>query len=279
MAQLLVLRFPFETVRKGERAEPCSTSTKSMNSIRILTSIAATVVIIFAHSSAYASFHTWKVNEIYSNADGSVQFIEMKESSGFNGQDLLPGHTITCTGPLGTTTFSFPSNLPSNITANKFFIIGTSNLASIPGGLTPDYVFTNAGPFLSLNNGSINFASGFDVVTYTNLPADGSGGMIRSGGLIAVTTNSPANFGGGSNSIVPLRFISNARTGSNFVVTFATATGTNGTAGPNYAVETTNVLGGVNWSTLTNLTGNGTVRTITNSINPSSNQFFRLRVP
>lgn len=244
-----------------------------------LPQILAALIICSVVPSLHAAFHTWKVNEIYSNADGSVQFIEMKESQGANNQDALPGHSITCTGPLGTTTFNFPSNLSSSTTSNKFFIIGTSNLVSIPGGLTPDYVFTNSGPFLSLNSGSINFASGFDVVTYTNLPSDGSGAMIRSGGLIAVTTNSPANFGGGSNSIVPLRFLSNARAGSNFIVTFATATGTNGAAGPNYALQTTSALGGTNWITLTNLSGNGSVRTITNSISASSNQFFRLRVP
>ncbi len=237
--------------------------------------------MFFANSFAYAAFHTWKVNEIYSNADGSVQFIEMKESAGANGQNALPGHAITCTGPLGTTTFNFPSNLPSTSTSNRVFIIGTSNLTSIPGGLTPDYVFTNSGPFLSLvGGGFINFAGGFDTVTYTNLPTDGSGAMIRSGAnLIVVTTNSPVNFRGGSNSIVPLRFLSTARNGNNFVVTFATATGTNGTAGPNYALQTTNALGGTNWSTLTNLTGDGAVRTITNSINTTSNQFFRLRSP
>ncbi len=252
-----------------------------MNSIRFLTGMAASALIFFPHASAYASFHTWKVNEIYSNADGSVQFIEMKESSGANFQNALPGHTITCTGPLGTKTFSFPSNLPSTATANKFFIIGTSNLVSIPGGLTPDYVFTNTGPFLSLDGGGfLNFSGGFDTVTYTNLPVDGSGALIRSGAsLIPVATNSPLNFRAVSNSIVPLRFLSTAQSGSNFVVTFATATGTNGTTGPSYALQTTNALGGTNWVTLTNLTGNGTVRSITNSISPNAIQVFRLRVP
>ncbi|MDQ6630141.1 MAG: hypothetical protein M3Y82_00090 [Verrucomicrobiota bacterium] len=249
-----------------------------MNSNRFLASIAAIAVILLTNSSAYAAFHTWKVNEIYSNADGSVQFIEMKEASGFNGQNLLSGHSITCTGPAGTTTFNF-SNLASSTTANKFFLIGTSNLVSVPGGLTPDFVFTNPGPFLSLNSGSINFA-GVDVITYTNLPANGSGAITRSGStLIATTNNSPVNFGGASNSIVPVRFLYNARSGNDFVVTFATATGTNGTAGPNYALQTTNVLCGINWNTVTNLTGNGAVRTITNSINANGNLFFRLRVP
>lgn len=243
-------------------------------------SIAVILLALGAALSAYGSFHTWKVNEIYSNADGSVQFIELKESSAANNQHQLPGHSIVCTGAGVTNTFNFPANLPSTATANKFFIIGTSNLAVMPGGLKPDYLFTNAGPFLSLTTGTINFASGFDIVNYTNPPSDGSGAMIRSGAtMIAVTTNQPISFAPATNSLVPLRISSIAQSGTDVVLTFATATGTNGTAGPNYAVQSTNALGGTDWSTLTNLTGNGTIRSVTNPIGPDPAQFFRLRVP
>jgi len=230
--------------------------------------------------SAQAAFHTWNVNEIYSNADGSVQFIEMREGDGFDGQHFLPGHSISCTSAEGTRTFTFPSNLPSAATANKFFVIGTSNLASMPGGLKPDYVFTNAGPFLSLTGGTLNFASGFDVVSYTNPPTDGSGAMIRSGGsMIAVTTNQPVNFSQATNSLVPLRFLSIVLDGSEIIVTFDTATGTNGTAGPTYTLQATNALGGAAWSTFTNITGDGAIHSITHPVGPEPSQFFRLRVP
>ncbi len=250
-----------------------------MKSLTLLRKSTAALTFTVA-MSAHGSFHTWKINEIYSNADGSVQFIELKESSGFNGQDFLPGHSITCTGPDGTKTFNFPANLPNNLTANKYFIIGTSNLAAMPGGLKPDYMFTNAGPFLSLTTGTVNFASGFDIVNYTNPPTDGSGAMIRSGAnLIAVTTNGPVNFGGAFNSLVPLRFTSIVQNGGDVVLTFPTATGTNGTVGLNYAVQSTNALGGPAWTTFTNLTGNGTLRSITNPIGTDPVQLFRLRVP
>jgi hypothetical protein len=229
--------------------------------------------------SAAGSFHTWKVNEIYSNPDGSVQFIELREASGLDNQHLLPGHSITCTGPGGTTTFNFPANLPSSTTANKFFIIGTSNLVSMPGGLKPDYMFTNAGPFLSLTTGSINFA-GQDSVNYTNPPTDGKGAMIRSGAnMIPVATNGPVNFVGAFNFLVPLKFFPSERPGNDLVISFATATGTNGTAGPNYAVQTNGVPNGTGWGTLTNIAGNGNVHSLTNPIGEVPAQFFRLRVP
>ena len=226
-----------------------------------------------------ASFHTWKVNEIYSNADGSVQFIELKESSGLNNQHLLPGHSITCAGAGITNAFNFPVNLPSTATANKFFVIGTSNLASMPGGLKPDYMFTNTGPFLSLTIGTINFG-GVDTIAYTNPPTDGSGSMIRSGAaLVAVGTNQPISFAPATNSLVPLRFTSIVQSGSDVVLSFRTATGTNGSAGPNYALQSTNTLGGSAWTSLTNVAGNGSLRTITIPIGSAPSEFFRLRVP
>jgi hypothetical protein len=227
---------------------------------------------------ARATFHLWTVNEIYSNADGSVQFIELHESSTINGEDLLAGHFIRCTSGLLTNTFIFPTNLPSTITAGKCFVIGTANLAALPGGVTPDYVFTNAVPFLLSGNGTINYA-GVDTVSYTSLPSDGVGSQVRSGAnMVFSVTNSPQNFAGRSNSIVPVRLSSAISSGPNVLVTFPTATGPNGAAGLQYEVLTNGILGDVNWAALTNVIGDGTAKTVTIPIS-APQLFFRLRVP
>jgi hypothetical protein len=227
---------------------------------------------------AHATFHTWKVSEIYSSADGAVQFIELHESLGFNGENLLATHFIRCISGSATNTFIFPANLPSTLTANKTFVIGTANLSTVPGGVTPDYVFTNAAPFLFPGSGTIEYA-GFDSVAYAALPADGTASLVRSGtGMVFSPTNSPANFGGGSNSIVPVRFSSVARSGTNVVLTFPTATGTNRTTGPQYEVQTNHTLGSANWGSFTNVTGDGTAKSVAIPIGPPW-QFFRLRVP
>ena len=229
-------------------------------------------------NQARATFHLWTVNEIYSNADGSVQFIELHESSTINGEDLLAGHFIRCTSGLLTNTFIFPTNLPSTITAGKCFVIGTANLASLPGGVTPDYVFTNAVPFLFSGNGTINYA-GVDVVNYTNLPADGAGSLVRSGtAMVFSVTNSPQNFAGESNSIVPVRLSTAVSSGPNILLTFPTASGPNGTAGPQYEVLTNGTLGDTNWAAFTNVTGDGTANTVAIPIS-APQLFFRLRVP
>ena len=230
-------------------------------------------------ASACASFHAWRFAEIYSSADGSVQFIELHESLGFSGQNALSGHTLTCSSALGTHTYTFSINALSTDTANKDFLIAFANLSNTPGGVKPDYAFTNAAPFLFANSGTLNFA-GVDLVSYTNLPTDGRSGMIRSGStFVAVATNSPRNFSGVSNSIVPVRFTAQTVSGGSFVVSFSTATGTNGTIGPNYAVEAKSAVDSTNWSTVTNVTGNGTIKTVAFPFSPFSNMFFRLRVP
>lgn len=39
--------------------------------------------------AAFANFHTFIINEIYSNADGTIQFIELREAQGATGQNFL----------------------------------------------------------------------------------------------------------------------------------------------------------------------------------------------
>ena len=242
----------------------------------------AGAALLLSMNQAPAAFHLWRITEVYSSADGSVQFVEFTNNNSFGGQNALNGLTITCSGSQGTHTYTFPANLPSSGTQNRAFVIGTTNLALVPGGVPPDYVF-NSAPFLFLDNGAantINYASGTDSVAYTNLPSDGSSSLVRSGsGLMLSSTNSARNFANGSNTIVPLRFSSSAKSGTNALLTFATATGTNGTAGPNYAVQTNASLSSVNWGTLTNVAGNGATKTVSDSLAAASVRFYRLRVP
>ena len=80
---------------------------------------------------AHATFHLYQINELYSNADGSVQFIELHEAFGANGQNFLAGHIISVTqGPM-THSFTFPTNLPSSNTANTKVLIATPGFAGL----------------------------------------------------------------------------------------------------------------------------------------------------
>jgi hypothetical protein len=143
---------------------------------------------------ASASFHTFRVNELYSNASGSVQFIELLEAFGANGQQFLSGHTLRVTQGSTVHTFTFPNDLPSGTTAGKHVLIATSAFAAL-GIVTPDYIVP-AG-FLFTNGATVDYA-GVDSVTYGALPVDGVSSLDRNG---TTGVNSPTNFAGQSGSI------------------------------------------------------------------------------
>jgi len=156
--------------------------------------------LVVSAGTAHATFHLWQLNEIYSNADGTVQFIELIALAG--GQQFLTGHTITSSqvevvpGPYGepssqvatTNSFRFPSDLPGD-TQGKTFLIGTTGFAAL-GLVSPDYIVPNG--FLFTPDGSVNFA-GVDSVSWTALPVDGVMSIDR---FRAMAINSPTNFAG-----------------------------------------------------------------------------------
>lgn len=159
----------------------------------LLTRAWSTVLLAAICSSANATFHLWAISEIYSNADGSVQFVELATS--FGNQQFITGHAITSTQGATTRSFTFPSDLAGDST-NKTFLIGTAGFAAL-GVVTPDYVVPNG--FLFTSNGVVNFA-GVDSVSYAALPTDGIFSIDRNG---VPGVNSPRNFAGATGTIVP----------------------------------------------------------------------------
>ena len=96
---------------------------------------------------------------------------------------------------------------------------------------------------------------------------------------MVVGTNELINYANETNQIVPVRLGSPSFDGEKFRVAFATASGPNHAAGPNYAVEFNNDLSLSNWNTLTNLAGDGTVKTATDAVTNAATRVYRLRVP
>jgi hypothetical protein len=250
-----------------------------MRNVKVL--LTSILLVAFSFQRLTAAFHLWSVSEVYSSPDGSVQFIQLTNGANFEAQ--LGGHVITCAGPEGTNTFTFPTNLPSSTTLNKSFLIGTPNLSAIPGGVTPDYVFTNAVPFLFQSGSSqiiLGIGGSFELpVAYTNLPSDGSSALAGISSNLSITVNSAKNFSGQSNTIVPVKFSSAKVVGTNFVVAFPTATGVNGTAGTNYTVDFKNLLTDPAWTPLETVTGDGTTKSVSNAISSAQQRVYRLRAP
>lgn len=142
---------------------------------KLLMVVLAHALWVFA-TAASASFHTWEIAEIYSNQDGTIQFVVLHEFAGDNGENLLGGHMLAVTHGSSTKTFFFPYDLPSTNTAARYVLIATQGYvdqaASFPqfAAALPDYVIPNQ--FLPTDGGSLNYAD-VDVVSFGPLPVDG----------------------------------------------------------------------------------------------------------
>ena len=165
--------------------------------------ISVIAVALFA-GRASASYHTFRINEVYSNASGTVQFIEFKEVFGFPGQNFV---TFAPDVRSSSHTFVFPSDLPSFDTANKSFLLATDGYAAIPGAPPRDYplpanFFSPAGD--TLQYGSTGPDGIVDLTTFGPMPANSVQSLNRvgtSGNTFTAATNSPTDFAGTSGTI------------------------------------------------------------------------------
>lgn len=142
-------------------------------------------------SPASATFHLWQISEVFSNADGTIQFVELQTADG--GQEFVSGQLLTSTSGQTQNVFAFPSNLPGD-SAGKSFLIGTTGFAALRT-VVPDYIVPDG--FLFPTNGSVNFA-GVDSVAWTSLPTNGTSSIDRT---VTVQVNSPKNFAGATTSL------------------------------------------------------------------------------
>lgn len=171
-------------------------SSSSMNSKSIICLGIASAALVL---NARASFHLFDIQEVYSNGDGSVQFIELFTT--FSGQQFLSGHTVRSeVGVVPQNTFNL-SSLPGD-TTNKTFLMGTSNLVALYG-ITPDFIIP-ANFFSAGSDHFLSFAEGTDRVNLTNLPTSGTmslNGITGNEGQTAAATSinaqaTPTNFAG-----------------------------------------------------------------------------------
>jgi len=139
---------------------------------------------LVATTTVQAGHHLWDVTEIFSDASGTVQFIELFTAD--NNEQGVGAFSITS----GANTFNFVTNLPTATTANTWILVGTANVASLPGGVTPDYILP--ANFFSTGGGTINYA-GVDIWNYGTVPTDGVHSLARNG---STPVNSPTNFAG-----------------------------------------------------------------------------------
>ncbi|MDJ0654855.1 MAG: hypothetical protein QNJ40_11900 [Xanthomonadales bacterium] len=138
------------------------------------------------------SFEQWRIVEVYSNADGGVQFIELATDS--DDQQELRGQTLTASSDGSQITFTFPADTGVP-TAGRRLLLATPGFGGVEGSVTQDAVLP-AVPFFdpAALQISLDFA-GQDLLLFSgaDIPVDGVFSLDRD--LIS-RINSPTNFAG-----------------------------------------------------------------------------------
>ncbi len=163
----------------------------------------ALITTILMATNVRADAPTFQISQIYSNLDGSVQFIELTETAGLNDQNHLKDLTLTSTHNGVVKTFTFPDDLPTAQTAHAKIVIasapriqGAPSITSTGGRccvrVTADYVIPPR--FLATDGGVVDFA-GADRFSYSQLPTDGSMGVYADHSIAPAVLRGGARMG------------------------------------------------------------------------------------
>jgi hypothetical protein len=176
--------------------------------------IAVCSVLGGTQPAAKAAFHLWNVKEVFSNSDGSVQFVEMFDNSA--GEGLVSGFKLRSNSDGVIKEFTFPGNLVNSTPGHM--LIATSGFGSMTGGVAPTFTFDQSStaltlPFFNPNatNITFTFTGSNDTMTLTgaSLPKDGirsltdgnAGGLPNPTSSNSAGVNSPTNLLGASGGI------------------------------------------------------------------------------
>ena len=99
-----------------------------------LLSIAAIGLLIA--SSGTAGIHTWDVSEVFTNHDGTIQYVELFDS-GLGGNETGVGNGTISSLTQSHTWANGPVTPPTN---GKFYLVATAGFAALPGAPTPDVI-------------------------------------------------------------------------------------------------------------------------------------------
>ena len=140
-------------------------------------------------SPAGAGIHTWDVREVFSNASGTIQYVELRDNGSTGGEVGVGNGSITS----GSQTHSWSNGAVTGPTNGRSYLIATPDFAALPGAPTPDVILpANKVPFFDPAGDTIAFTT-VDSWTFGTVPTDGVQSLDRVSGVGA---NTPKNYAG-----------------------------------------------------------------------------------
>ena len=93
--------------------------------------------VALSASIATAGIHTWDVKEVFSNASGTIQYIELIERQISGGAETGVGSSSITSG---TKSHSWTGITIATPTAQRSFLIASQTFDDLPGSPTPDVI-------------------------------------------------------------------------------------------------------------------------------------------
>ena len=167
-----------------------------MSAFRLALVGATLALLAVAGAAAAQDVPSFRISQVFSNIDGSLQYVVLTETEGRNFQHQLSGLTLTMTQGTLRKTFTFPRDLPTTQTAHLSIVVAATGYHALPvvvGGTgfndgfaynccyRPAYA-TLPLRFIAIEGAMLDFA-GFDQFSYSALPTDGLNALYRDGSV------------------------------------------------------------------------------------------------
>ena len=162
---------------------------------RITSAVFLTTLVAFP-AAVWAGAHTWRVHELFTNSDGTIQYVEIRESGGGAGENFIGGHPITS----NANSFTIPNNAVGS-TSFKSVLFATSAFAALPGAPTPDYIFpAGSVPFFNKNGDTVSYVPYDPTFTFGAgvMPTDGLHALAVG---LSTPCNTPTNYAGQTGTV------------------------------------------------------------------------------
>ncbi|XOV87873.1 MAG: CFI-box-CTERM domain-containing protein [Pseudomonadota bacterium] len=153
--------------------------------------------LLLAGTLARADHHSWKITEIYTNLDGTLQFIELASKvggeTGLNCCDFASQDTAT--GVLQR--FRVPTRLPGD-SLNRYVLIATAGFQAAYG-LAPDYIMPDG--YIATGAGALQYNP--PIIVWASIPTNGVDSINIENGSQLMRPATPTNFAGQSITLTP----------------------------------------------------------------------------
>jgi hypothetical protein len=110
-------------------------STRSTLRCLVVLLVLPALALLCSARTADAFAHFWQIKEVFSNADGTVQFIEMYDD--FSNEEFLQGTMLEADSDGSMKTFTIPNNKPAP-SNGRHLLFATPGFNLLPGGIAPD---------------------------------------------------------------------------------------------------------------------------------------------